>query len=107
MKNLKYIFLIASLFVCFGVTAEVKKINKEIICSSIEEMDSAITEWQEQEVWTGYSPEEKTLYTFSYNQKSRSWSIIQYDNNVACLIGSGVGSAPENKKNKKMVDTNG
>lgn len=107
MKNLKYIFLIASLFSCFGVNAEVKKINKEVVCSSLSEMSSALSEWKEKEVWTGYSPEEKNLYTFFYNQESKSWSIIQYNDNVACLIGSGVGSIPENNKNKKMVDTNG
>ena len=84
-----------------SVNAEVKKINKEVICSSLEEMSAAISDWKEKEVWTGYSPEEKNLYTFFYNQESKSWSIIQYDDNVACLIGSGVGGIPENNKNKK------
>jgi len=107
MKKIKtFLIILASIFLMFLIEnkahSEVFKTKKDIICATLPEMEKAISEWEEKEVWTGFSPKEKTLYTFFYNVENKTWSIIQYNNEVSCIVGFGEGDIP--KPEKKTQD---
>jgi antitoxin component YwqK of YwqJK toxin-antitoxin module len=105
MKKIK--LLIVLLSVVFSVNAETIKTQKNIVCSTLKEVEAMLNNTKQEEVWTGYSPNDKTLYTFFYNKESKEWLIFQYDDKIACLIGHGSGSIKDEQEQAKMVDING
>ena len=87
--------------------AEIVKTQKHIVCSTVKEVYEAMKDAKQEEVWTGYSPKEKTLYTFFYNKETKEWFIFQYTEEIACLIGYGMGTIKDEQQREKMVDING
>lgn len=108
MKKIRiFLIILGTIFLMFLIEHEAKseviKTKKDILCSPLSEMEQAVSQWGENEVWTGFSPKENTLYTFFYNLEKKTWSIIQYDKSTACIIGYGEGETPksENKTQGK------
>jgi len=64
------------------------KINKELVCDSTDEVFKFILErHQEQPVWIGIA--DKTMTMLAQNPKSGSWTLIQFNDKLACILGSG------------------
>ena len=54
-----------------------------------------VEEYKEMPVWVGKTTN-GTHVTLLVNKEKRSWTLIEYDNKLACILGAGdVTSNPE------------
>lgn len=86
---LRAIFLIITVFVFTSVMAVPRTINKPIVC---EETSVVLTtlfsgEYQEFPIWMGTG--ENSRFSLFANEKTKSWTLIQYDEKIACVLGVG------------------
>ena len=63
--------------------------NKPIVC---EETSAVLTtlfsgDYQEFPIWIGIG--ENSRYSLFANEKTKSWTLIQYDEKIACVLGVG------------------
>jgi hypothetical protein len=70
------------------------QINKPVTCDSTLLVFQALLEQAgEKPIWVGKGDGADTSKTVILaNEKTKSWTIIQFDKNMACVLGSGVGS---------------
>ena len=76
----------------FGITsvlAEPRTINKPIVCEETSVVISVLfsSEYQEFPIWIGNG--ENSRYSLFANEKTKSWTLIQYDEKIACVLGVG------------------
>ena len=72
----------------FVVYAQVVQVEKPVVCSNLKTIVETISQdFQEQPTWRGNDSRSK--YVMFSNSKTGTWTLIQYSDNVACVIGSG------------------
>jgi len=67
-------------------------IEKPVLCAETATVMNGIasSQYGEKPSWIG--ADEKSKFTLFVNEKTKTWTLIQFDNNVACIIGVGDGS---------------
>jgi len=77
------------IFAVTSVLAEPRTINKPIVCEETYIVLSALlsSEYEELPIWIGNG--ENSRYSLFANEKTKSWTLIQYDEKIACILGSG------------------
>ena len=66
-------------------------VEKDVVCGDTKQvLEELYIEYNEKPVWTGDEP--RSRYSLLVNEKTGSWTLIQFDQTVACVIGSGVNS---------------
>lgn len=77
---------------CAGL--ELNPASKEVQCGDRIEIVKSITgsEWKEIPLWHGIETTSESNYILFSNLKKQTWTLIQYQNDIACVIGSGSGS---------------
>ena len=87
-------FLISTLLVLFVSTAfAVEILQKEIACDKTETLLSYLKkEYKEKPIWLGLDPDSETNYVILVNTEKITWSIVQFNQDAACLLGSGQGN---------------
>lgn len=84
MRKLAVVLLLALTSLANAQT----KLNKELVCDETEEIFNYIQEkHQEQAVWIGVT--DKTMTMLTQNPKTGSWTLIQFNDKLACILGSG------------------
>jgi len=75
-------------------SAETIQLNKPVTCDSALLVFQALVEQAgEKPIWVGKGDGADTSKTVILaNEKTKSWTIVQFDKNMACVLGSGVGS---------------
>ena len=75
-------------------SAEPIQINKPVTCENTLLIFQALVEQAgEKPIWVGKGDGTDTSKTVILaNEKTKSWTIVQFDKNMACVLGSGVGS---------------
>jgi hypothetical protein len=75
---------------------EVIELTKGMKCSKAEFiMNYFATEHKELPIWVGKTAF-NTHITLLVNKEKRSWTMVEYDGNIACVIGVGeTSSSPE------------
>ena len=83
------VFLFIMTFAVTAVLAEQKTINKPIVCEETRIVLSALlsSEYEEIPIWMGTGPNSR--YSLFANEKTKSWTLIQYDEKIACILGVG------------------
>jgi len=91
MKKLLFILL----FAIPNAMAQMQ-LMKPIICDKAELILGALIEQgQELPTWIGRGDGEDTSQTtILVNEKTKAWTIVQFEKGRACVLGSGVGSRP-------------
>ena len=91
----------AFLFCLIGSIAHAQQIidlNKAMKCSDAQVvMNYFVDTHKETPVWVGKSVH-NTHITLLMNRETRSWTVIEYDTRLACVLGAGedkTGSSPE------------
>jgi hypothetical protein len=84
--------LLTILLVPFMAFAEVPvTVNKEVVCTKPSIMFSAVrTTYGEQPIWHGDAEDESSV-VITANPTTNTWSIIHYNEKVACLLEVGKG----------------
>ena len=85
----KIIFLLIMTFAVPAGLAEPRTINKPIVCEETSVVVSILlsSEYQEFPIWSGSG--ENSRFSLFANEKTKSWTLIQYDEKNACVLGVG------------------
>lgn len=87
--------LVAFLFCLISpiANAEYFRLTKPVICGELETLAKQIAEnYQEKIYWIGQHREAQSNYALLINAKTQSWTILQAQGTVACIIGTGNGN---------------
>jgi hypothetical protein len=65
--------------------------SKPVVCSDVKTIIEGLSDqYNEQPFWNGIG--EDTKYILLVNPKTMTWSMVEYNNKIACIIGTGKGS---------------
>jgi hypothetical protein len=85
----KTIITLALLFSTTTFAQEVINLTKGLKCSDAEYVMRHFTEeYKERPVWVGKTTN-GTHVTLLVNKEKRSWTLIEYDSRLACILGAG------------------
>ena len=71
------------------------ELSKTMKCSTIENLiDYLATNYNERVSWVGKDIATSTHIAIYRNEKSGSWTMIQYDSKVGCVLGAGELGTP-------------
>lgn len=84
MKFLFSVLLFPSLVFAQGVVIE-----KPVVCINTKSMIEILSkgEFKEKPVWIG--KDESSNYSVFANEKTKTWTIIQFNKEIACVLGTG------------------
>ena len=72
---------------------EVIDLNKPMKCGKAEfVMNHFLTEYGEKPLWVGKDVSGSHI-TLLVNKEKKTWTIIQYDGSIACVLGAGESSS--------------
>jgi len=90
------ILLMAFLFCLTSSIAnaqEVIELNKPVKCGDAQwVMNHFTSEYGEKPMWVGKDGNSNSYVTLLVNRETRSWTLLQYDGKMACVLSVG-GSA--------------
>ena len=92
---MKKITALAFLF-CFASTianAQIFESKKPITCGTAKIMLKSLTdpEINERPIWIGTSEDSKTRTIIFVNNTTLSWTVLQLDDKIACVLNTGEG----------------
>lgn len=82
-------------FVCSVALAQDKPVemSKSVICDSTQKVLTTLMQnYNETPIWTGVDAEKDSKYVLLSNLKTKSWTFVQYNADVACILGVGGAS---------------
>ncbi len=93
----KYIFkdnvvrklLLAGLLFPFSAVAQLVTVDKPVQCARTEVLLPGLmnSEYKEHPVWIG--TDEESTFSLFVNEKTKSWTLVQFNQKVACVLGTG------------------
>lgn len=74
-----------------------KELDKKVTCGSLTDILKILISEPNKEIpiWNGLDSEEKTSYAVLHNEKTGSFTIIEFNNKFACILGDGFKSQLE------------
>ena len=88
---MKYIFAALGL-ICSASYAQLSEYERKFTCGETRFVMMALTKnAQEKPIWTGSDPQTGTQTTILQNTRTLTWSVVQYDKDIACVLQSGEG----------------
>ena len=89
-----FLIQILLLCMCTGCSAESRTVNKQVICDSKQVVFQAIiNDFEERPVWRGFNPLQRTELMITVNPKNGHWTLVEYKDDWACVIGVGENSS--------------
>jgi hypothetical protein len=89
---MKYSSLAAFLF-CLAhsvANAQPVQINKPLVCDKTDTVFSVLKEkFQEMPVWGGKNSGDQASYALMLNSETRTWTLVQFNTDTACILGIG------------------
>ena len=88
---MKYIF--AALVLISSVAhAQLSEYERKVTCGKTQFVILALTKTaQEKPIWSGTDLETGTQTMILQNNKTLTWTVVQYDQDMACVLQSGTG----------------
>ena len=88
---MKYIF--AALALISSVAhAQLSEYERRFTCGKTQFVISALTQnAQEKPIWSGTDPQSGTETMILQNTRTLTWTVVQYDQDMACVLHSGTG----------------
>jgi hypothetical protein len=73
-------------------SAQLVTVDKPVDCGSVEVLLSGLmySEYKEKPIWVG--KDEQSSYSLFVNEKTKTWTLVQFNEKVACVLGTGEGS---------------
>lgn len=80
--------LIAAVLV-INVYAQPTTLQKQVVCDETKTVMEILTgkEYKEQPFWIGTDKQSK--YVLMTNEKTGAWTFVQFNENIACMLGTG------------------
>lgn len=97
-KSMAFLFCLAS---TIANAQDVKEKQKTVLCASLPRVISIITREpiSEVPVWSGQDGDKKSSYVIFQNSKTGSFTLVQFDDKTACILGEGNSSQLESVRN--------
>jgi hypothetical protein len=93
MKKLLTVAFLFCLTSSIANAQEVIELTKGMKCSNAEfVMNHFVEEYKEKPIWVGKTAF-NTHITLLVNKENRTWTMIEYDARLACVIGAGETSS--------------
>lgn len=75
-------------------------LQKKVVCSSVSDVIKLLMNEPNNElpIWTGLDSNNKTRYSVFHNQKTNTFTIIEFSDKIACILGEGKESQIEARK---------
>ena len=91
MKRLT-VAILCCLIATIVYAGQAYKGKKEVVCASLKDVVEFVSgqEFQEEPYWVG--SDQVSKFVMMVNSKTGTWTMIQYDNKKACIIGTGAKS---------------
>jgi hypothetical protein len=83
------------LFISSAVIAQPIIIQKPVTCTDAKMLLQGLTssDYKETPAWLGIEPgAEVPKYSVFVNQQTKTWTIIQFNDTIACVLGTGTDS---------------
>ena len=88
---MKYIF-VALVFLCSITHAQLSEYERRFTCGKTQFVMTVLTKnAQEKPIWIGADPQTGTQTMVLQNTRTLTWSVVQYDRDMACVLQSGEG----------------
>jgi len=88
---MKYIFAALAL-ISSVVHAQLSEYERRFTCGKTQFVISALTRnAQEKPIWSGTDPQSGTQTMILQNTRTLTWTVVQYDQDMACVLQSGTG----------------
>lgn len=85
MYALAFLFCLSS---SIANAQSIAQLNKPVVCGTFSMIVEQITKtYGEEPQWNGSGAE--TKFTMLVNPKTQTWTLIEYTNTMACIIGTG------------------
>lgn len=99
MKTL--LLLCSALF--FGHVQAQTVVEKSVVCMDTQSLFKALSgnEFAEKPQWAGKSDEEDSNFVLFVNAKTKTWTLVQFNDKVACILGTGHRSTDANSTRVK------
>jgi hypothetical protein len=96
---MKYILTFLTSLLCLTAVAQTTT-KKEVYCDNTDKLLLILQngEFEETPIWFGKGDGKAPNYSLLVNQKTKSWTMIQFNNEIACVIGTGENFNLLNKK---------
>ena len=91
---MKYILLLALLIPVLG-SAQPIIVQKPVTCVDTKMLLQGLAgnDYKETPMWLGIEPgAEVPKYSVFVNQQTRTWTIVQFNDQLACVLGTGTDS---------------
>jgi hypothetical protein len=84
-------FLLGVLLLPALAYAQPVTVEKPVVCEATEKVIESLQkgQYKENPTWIGY--DDKSKYALFSNEKTKTWTIIQFNETIACIIGVGEG----------------
>lgn len=85
-------FLLGVLLLPVFAHAEPVTVEKPVICDKAETVITGLIngDYKEKPIWTG--TDEKSRWSIFANDRTKTWTLIQFNDRIACIIGTGEAS---------------
>ena len=88
---MKYIFVALALISSIA-HAQLSEYERRFTCGKTQFVISALTRnAQEKPIWSGTDPQSGTETMILQNTRTLTWTVVQYDQAMACVLQSGTG----------------
>ena len=88
---MKYIFVVLGLISSIA-HAQLTEYERKFTCGKTQFVISALTQnAQEKPIWVGSDPQTVTQTMILLNTRTLTWTVVQYDQTMACVLQSGEG----------------
>ena len=91
---MKYFLLLAVLVVGLAAGQSVT-MQKPVECSDTATLLRGLgsSDYKEKPIWWGIEPGATVpRYSLFVNEQTKSWTLVQFDEKIACVLGTGEGS---------------
>ena len=69
-------------------------VKKSVLCSSPQVVFETLSGpgYKEEPIWSGNNNEDR--YVLTVNKKTKTWSMVQFNKNIACILSTGENHMP-------------
>ena len=71
-------------------------VNKPVVCSDLKTIIEVASGEEYKEIPTWVGKDETSKFVLMINAKTKTWTMIQYNDQVACVLGTGENSTELN-----------
>ena len=92
---MKYYFLLPVMLVLGIAVAQSVTVQKSIECADTATLLRGLngSDYKEKPIWWGIEPGTTvSRYSLFVNEETKSWTLIQFDEKIACVLGTGENS---------------